>query len=145
MRLASLVNNVVPSDDDRMSWAGALRHVAWQSDITARNSADLAEKIGNCHEIMYFPNTEKRLFVNLDDADSTADLLNNELGRKNGTERWYLSPKQKMLRALVEARLNGLYKVRRNSSGQYEVFRERMDDKTYRAIFNEVINKYKDI
>ena len=141
INFAETIKNESPAQDDRGSWAGALRHVMWQADITSKHSAYIARKIGECHEVNYSPDTSKRFFSNLDDADSTADLLNNEIGRKNGLNRWYLTSKEQMLRALWEARTNGLFKVRQTPWGQYEVFREKMDDNTYRKHFDNVKRK----
>lgn len=139
---ASVINEYAPVQDDRGSWAGALRHVMWQADITSKHSSDIARKAGLCHEINYKPNPDQRFFSNLDDADSTADLLNNEIGRANGTHYKYLTSEEQMLRALWEAKTNGLYRVRKTPWGQYEVYRETMDDDTYRQHFNNVKRKF---
>lgn len=139
---ASVINEYAPVQDDRGSWAGALRHVMWQADITSKHSSDIARKAGLCHEINYKPNPDQRFFSNLDDADSTADLLNNEIGRANGTNYKYLTSEEQMLRALWVARTNGLFRVRKTPRGQYEVYRETMDDDTYRQHFNNVKRKF---
>jgi len=139
---ASLINEINPSKEDRGSWKNALRHVMWQADITAKHSVDIAKKVSQCHEINYNPDTDKRFFSNLDDADSTADLLNNEIGQQNGLNRWYLTSNEQTLRALWEARTNGLFKVQKTSWGQYEVYKEKMDDDTYRQHFKNVKRKF---
>lgn len=139
---ASTVKETFPTQEDRGSWAGALRHVMWQADITSKHSSDIARKAGLCHEINYKPNPDQRFFSNLDDADSTADLLNNEIGRANGTNYKYLTSEEQMLRALWVARTNGLFRVRKTPWGQYEVYRETMDDDTYRQHFNNVKRKF---
>lgn len=142
LAFSSAIKENSPSTDDRGSWAGALRHVMWQADITSKHSAATAKIFGNCHEVNYKPDTSQRFFSNLDDADSTADLLNNQIGRENGINRWYLNTKEQMLRALWEARTRGLFKVRKTPWGQYEVYRETMDDDTYRRHFKNIKRKF---
>src|SRR5690606_30779465 len=63
---------------------GAFRHALWQSAITTEFGSKIAKEAGNAHEKNPFADLKVRSFQNLADADQTADLLNNIIGRNIG-------------------------------------------------------------
>ncbi len=66
------------------SEVNAYRHAVWQAMIAARFGADVAREAGFAHEDVLPPNLEQREFSGdgaLQNADATADLVNNIIGR----------------------------------------------------------------
>lgn len=142
--LSSIGNILSPNEDDRGSWQGAFRHALWQADIASSYSEDIAKKIGDCHEAGYNSDLNRRIFSNLDDADSTVDNLNNIIGRKLGAEKAGRKTKEQALRILDFARTEGLYRVKSTPSGFYKVVREVLNEDKYIRLRKEILLRNND-
>ena len=78
---------------------GAFRHALWQASIASEFGSEIAAEAGYTHEENPYVDLTNRKFnkystsrnpksdPNLTDADQTADLLNNQIGRKIGHRR----------------------------------------------------------
>jgi hypothetical protein len=99
--------------DDYGSQAGAFRHVYWQALITKEIGAEDAKNAGNAHEANYCPDLSIRKFKSIREADQTADLLNNEIGRALGAKHPNASRKQLAQIALDEYKKEGFYTIKK--------------------------------
>ena len=95
--------------EDRGSENGAFRHALWQATITSEFGSRVALEAGNAHEKDPFTNLSVRTFSSLDDADQTVDLLNNQIGRRIGSQNKNVNMKDLALQVLEEFKNNGLY------------------------------------
>ena len=95
--------------EDRGSENGAFRHTLWQATITSEFGSRVALEAGNAHEKDPFTNLSVRTFSSLDDADQTVDLLNNQIGRRIGSQNKNVNMKDLALQVLEEFKNNGLY------------------------------------
>lgn len=94
---------------DRGSENGSFRHTLWQATITSEFGSRVALEAGNANEKKPFTNLSVRTFSSLDDADQTVDLLNNQIGRRIGSQNKNVNMKDLALRVLEEFKNNGLY------------------------------------
>ena len=95
--------------EDRGSENGAFRHTLWQATITSEFGSRVALEAGNAHEKDPFTNLSVRTFSSFDDADQTVDLLNNQIGRRIGSQNKNVNMKDLALQVLEEFKNNGLY------------------------------------
>ena len=118
---------------DQGSERGAFRHATWQAIITILEGEDIAQKIGNAHEKNPNADLNIRLYKSneYNEADQTADLLNNIIGRSIGSKSKNF--KEVAGKVLEEFHNNGLWQARINSEGQWEVFKGKLSDKKYKS------------
>ncbi|MBD2799925.1 hypothetical protein ID854_05505 [Xenorhabdus sp. M] len=102
----------------RGSEVNAFRHVVWISTIAAQYGEEIAQHIGNAHEGLWGKMPEKfykkvdlnkRVFDDMEQADSAVDILNNQIARELGAKSDSKSMKQLSLRALDHFYHHGLY------------------------------------
>jgi hypothetical protein len=118
---------------DEGSERGAFRHIIWQAMVTVAYGADIAKQAGDAHENN--PNTDLRIryYNNIAEADQTVDLLNNVIGRSIGEKFKILNSKDLASDVLEEFYNNGLWQVRKNNNGKWEVFKGKLSNDKYNA------------
>ena len=126
-----------PNQDDRGSMRGAFRHGLWQAEITSQYGKDLAERVGNCHELGQKMDTVRTAYRTIDEADRAADLRNNVIGRQLGDKYKDKSMKSKTYALLVQALVDGLFVSKQNTDGTYDVKKEKISSETF--------NRYLDV
>jgi len=94
----------------------ALRHVVWLSVNSARYGETVSRKLGNAHEedphaLGRIVDPFKHRFNDLREADTVADLLNNEIGINIGNTGENLSLKEATALALEHAHNHGVHVV----------------------------------
>ena len=67
------------------------------------------------------------------------DLLNNEIGRRIGTNNKRLDRKGIALIALREYWQNGLFTYEKGNDGMWHVVKRRISDDVYNAMYNKFI------
>ncbi|PHM46592.1 DUF6973 domain-containing protein [Xenorhabdus miraniensis] len=102
----------------RGSEVNAFRHAVWISTIAAQYGEEIAQHIGNAHEGLWGKMPEKfykkidlnkRIFDDMEQADSAVDILNNQIARELGAKAGSKSMKQLSLGALDYFYHHGLY------------------------------------
>ena len=117
----------------------AMRHVMWQAMITKEFGANTAKAVGDGHESN--PNATKGLTQDtkqvgadsLKAADQICDLMNNEIGRRIGSENPSVSNAGIAGIVLEEFHNNGLWEAKADGNGGYTVSKTKLDDKKYDA------------
>jgi hypothetical protein len=112
-------SSVYQGDQNEGSERNSFRHAIWQSIISKDFSNSIAQKIGNSHENSPFVDTSKRIYKNKSEADSVADLLNNDIGRSIASQNPKITNVEIANMVLKQAKTTGLYTVKSNggSSG----------------------------
>lgn len=128
-----------PNQDDRGSMRGAFRHGLWQAEITSQYGKDMAERIGNCHELGQKMDTVRTTYRTIDEADRAADLRNNVIGRQLGEKYKDKSMKSKTYALLVQALSDGLFVSTQNPDGSYDVKKEKISSGAFNR-YLEVLN-----
>lgn len=108
----------------------AFRHAFWQAMITNELGEQQAVRIGNAHENKKNVDLSIRTFKNLTDADTTADLLNNIIGRAIGNDNSGASRREIARAVMNEFHNNGLWVAVPQESG-YTVEKHRISRKEY--------------
>jgi RHS repeat-associated protein len=128
----------------------ALRHATWQSIITSRFGEDIAKKVGYSHEenpraIQGRSDTElsNLEFESLSEADQSADLRNNVVGREIGSSNKGMSNQQLAMKALDYFHEKGLWMAVKQPNGTFKVERTKLTDEKY-AKAAEKINQLND-
>ena len=120
--------------DDRGSQNGAFRHALWQASITSEFDQSIAAQAGNAHEVDAFADLSVRTFSDLDQADQTVDLLNNQIGRSIGSA----NPNADMLQlaelVLDEFANNGLYTASKDKNGNYTISKTTISSSQYNQL-----------
>ncbi len=112
----------------------AVRHALWQAIITKELGADIALKAGNVHEWNPKADLSVRKFEgkdaekNLEAADQTIDLLNNQIGRRIGLNNPGLSPKAMAIKVIEYFRDFGLYTASMDQNGNVTVSQTKITD-----------------
>lgn len=121
-------------------YGNAYRHTLWQSIITRDFDSEIAQLAGYSHEDGARFDLTKRFFGNIDNADAIADLLNNIIGRRIGSEN--KNANNKMLAKLVakEFHENGLWTVK-EVDGMYELEKTRLTQEQYDSMFKTIEQK----
>lgn len=135
--LTGVNSKVLP---DEGSENGAFRHALWQATITSEFTPEIAEEAGNAHEKNPNKDLNRRLFFKLSEADETADLLNNIIGRSVGSLNKGRTMKELAFKILDEFYYNGLYTVVKNTSGFYKVIKTPISKEKYeqlKRLYNE--------
>ena len=114
----------------------AMRHTIWQALISGKYGTDIAKKIGGAHEETPFINRDvsdfsSRRFESSSLADSSADLLNNEIGRQIGSANPTATPRDIASIALDYYHDKGLWMVFKQSDGTWRVQQVRLSDEKY--------------
>jgi RHS repeat-associated protein len=126
------------------SHTNALRHAIWQATITSSFGEDIAKEVGNAHEANPYTDLKQRSFKNLDDADQTIDLLNNQLGRAIGKANPKASMEEIASKTLDYFKENGLYTANKNKDGSYTIAQTKLTDKQYSSAKSALKNTDKD-
>lgn len=121
-------------------YGNAYRHTLWQSIITRDFDSEIAQLAGYSHEDGTRFDLTKRFFGNIDNADAIADLLNNIIGRRIGSEN--KNANNKMLAKLVakEFHENGLWTVK-EVDGMYELEKTRLTQEQYDSMLKTIEQK----
>ena len=117
----------------------AMRHTIWQAVLASQYNPQVAYDAAMSHETRPYTNIDRRSFANKADADMVTDLLNNEIGRRIGTNNKRLSRKGIALIALREFWQNGLFTYEKGSDGMWHVVKRRISDDVYNAMYNKFI------
>ena len=122
----------------------AYRHTLWQALLTNALGNDHAMRIGNVHEDHIPTDMNRRNFENMADADTMADVLNNEIGRSLGIT--YQGADNNVLAGAVleEYKENGLWEVVKSEQGNYRVVKNTLSQEQYNAAMHVIQQKGKD-
>lgn len=120
----------------------AFRHVLWQAMISSRYNVDVAKKAGDSHEYNPFVDLSVRSFNNLYEADQTADLLNNQIGRNIYLNNPGANEVQMAQFSLDSFHYQGLYTVS-NSNGLFNIGLSRITNDQYKSS-SSIINSLND-
>ena len=110
----------------RPSGDGAFRHTLWQAQITSEFGTSIAKQAGDAHEDNPNIDMNQTFYTNINEADKSADLHNNIIGRTIGE-----SIKGAKMNVTAKAVLNvfineGLYQAQKVKGG-YQVVRLKLD------------------
>ena len=117
----------------------AMRHTIWQAVLASQYNPQVAYDAAMSHETRPYTNIDRRSFANEADADMVTDLLNNEIGRRIGTNNKRLDRKGIALIALREYWQNGLFTYEKGNDGMWHVVKRRISDDVYNAMYNKYI------
>ena len=142
----SVLSQTVLNKDmiDEGSETGAFRHTLWQANIASKHSGEIAVKAGNAHEIAPWTDLNIRRFNQIENADQTTDLLNNQIGRAIGNCNKNKTAKELALIVLDEFKNNGLYVSEQDEEGIWNIKKKKISEEKYnrlKDIFN-TLNKY---
>ena len=118
----------------------AIRHTLWQAIITKEIDATHAERIGNAHEDNSKLDMNQKVFDNMASADASADLHNNIIGRKIGTNNPKASNVNLAKLVLKEYKEKGLWTVTK-INGKYHLQRTKISQKQYELGVQEINKK----
>lgn len=122
------------------SQLNAFRHVMWQALITKQFGTGIALEAGNVHEANPYVDLSVRMFDGdnkWNEADQTADLLNNRIGRTIGAEYSKESPVQLAVRALDYYYNIGVF-VGKEKDGKVMVYQHKIDINQYNAVYGQI-------
>jgi uncharacterized protein RhaS with RHS repeats len=134
---------------DEGSQNGAFRHTLWQATITAEFGTGIAKEAGDVHEANPSAETGGLLTTSLTDADQTADLSNNIIGREIGAANPDLGMKDLATKILETFKTDGLYTATKIKVGQdqtqemYNVTRTKLSDDQYKKM-SSALNELND-
>ena len=134
----NLESGYTGNQSDEGTERNAFRHVLWQSMISSRYNANIAKNAGNAHEYNPFVDLSIRSFNNLYEADQTADLLNNQIGRELYSRNQGANEVQLARFSLDLFYFQGLYTVS-NSNGVFNVSLSKITNDQYKSS-SEIIN-----
>lgn len=128
----------INANRENASFVNAFRHSFGQALITRIHGREIATDIGYAHEDLPNIDVFRRTFTNqtnpsqaLHEADTVADLLNNELGRKIAEHNLNASSKELVLKTLELFRNEGLYVGISQESGVFLLERRRISEEEY--------------
>jgi hypothetical protein len=107
----------------------AIRHVEWSASMTVRYGSQIATEAANSHEQNPNVDLSVRNFSGKNaagNADQTADLLNNQIGRAIGEANPGASMSQLAGVALDYYHTNGLYESQQNADGSVSVVQTKL-------------------
>lgn len=118
------------------SETNAFRHVLWQAEITKRFGEQIAHEVGNAHEDNPYAiagkERQKHTFDSLLEADQSADLRNNEIGRSLGLGASKGGKMNELaLKVLEEFHTNGLWVAERGADNKWHLVRSKLSDAAY--------------
>jgi len=123
------------------SQVNAMRHVLWQSTITADFGSNIAKEVGFAHEEN--PNaiankTNAQLastkFKTLDAADESIDLANNVTGRAIGEANKGKGMKEIALKVLDAYHTEGFWTATKQKDGTWMMTNTKISDDQYKAL-----------
>lgn len=117
----------------------ALRHGLWSARITQQYGGETALKLTNAHEGIAYKSTVSIDYTTpfvgatMDDADFTADMLNNTIGREIGAreENAGLNTQQLAIKVLDVYRNEGLWEGKASDDGTFTVERRKISQEQY--------------
>ena len=116
---------------DEGSELGAFRHALWQAEITSKYGPLTAWKAGAAHERNPMSDLQKMEFDNLAEADQTADLLNNIIGREIGIQHGDSSMRGLANQVLETFYRDGLYTTAEYEDGKWRIERKPLSQDKY--------------
>lgn len=119
----------------------AVRHALWQSAITARFGAEIAEKIGNAYEDDTSIRESKTQYFSRAAADQAVDLRNNLIGRTIGAENPDADMKTLAQIVLGHYQKEGLWTARPVSEkgrSYWRISRTKLSRAEYQAALNRL-------
>ena len=126
-----VLNGSKRGQTDEGSENGAYRHTLWQASITSEFGSKTAIEAGNAHEENPFTSLKNRSFKSIADADQTADLLNNMIGRGIGEENKEAGMDDLANLVLDEFKNNGLYTSSKNKDGNWNISKTKLSSDKY--------------
>ncbi|WP_303850168.1 RHS repeat domain-containing protein [Apibacter mensalis] len=135
------------------SQVNAYRHTLWQTAITSRYGADIAEQMGNAHEanpdVGNIPdalqktydrvwNSDGRHYEINQAGDTVIDQANNHNGRILGFENKGASTKDLALKVLEKFYTKGLYVAVPNDEGKYSIDLQKITKEQYESAKKEL-------
>ena len=143
-----LARSNIPSNSYNLtngSLENAFRHTYGQARLTSEYGRQAATDIGNAHEDLPNLPTTSRYFVDnenpsnaLDEADTVADLLNNEIGRQIAERMPNADKGQLALETLRVFHEQGLYVANFNAPGVVQLRRQTLTDAQYQSAVRHV-------
>ncbi|MCZ7678647.1 MAG: hypothetical protein M5U28_07710 [Sandaracinaceae bacterium] len=127
------------------SQENAFRHTYGQAMIASRWGRTAAEEIGWAHEDRPDIDTTRRVFRDenpaeaLFQADTVADQLNNEIGRRLADANPHASFREMALIVLEAYHRDGLYTATTHEDGSVTIARERLTDEQYESARDQVV------
>ena len=118
----------------------AYRHALWQALLTDAFGEDHAKRIGDAHENRVPDDMNVRLFQGLEDADAMADMLNNIIGRRIGSDNKGAFNKKMAEHVLEEYRKHGLWSVDKTRNG-YSLQKKNLSVEQYNQALQVIQNK----
>lgn len=131
-----ILSNTLTADNiiDEGSEKGAMRHTLWQANIASKYGDRIAAWAGNAHEISPGIDLSIRRFNHIENADQTADLLNNQIGRAIGGINKNKTAKELAFIVLDEFRNNGLYVSEQDKDGFWNVRKRKLSEEQYNKL-----------
>src|SRR5450830_335349 len=102
------------------SASNAFRHVIWQALITSQFGEGIAVEVGNAHDSSWSSDISKT-FSTLTDADTTADQLNNTIGRQIALKNPGISNTKLAEIILINQSSDGFYQATLQTDNTYKV------------------------
>jgi len=121
------------------NYNNALRHVTWQALTTKEFGSNVAKNLGDSHEANPNVDLSQRHFSNLNDADQTIDLLNNQIGRSIGEKNKNMTNKNLELSVLEEFHENGFYTAKDNGKNGVDVVRTKLTQSEFNAARDKLL------
>ena len=122
-------------DSREGSEVNAFRHALWQAKITEEFGEQIAHEAGNAHESNPFAiggsNRKVTNFKTESEADESADLRNNEIGRGIGSANDGMEMRELSLEVLSEFHKNGLWVSEEQEDGTHSVVKRRISTEKY--------------
>ena len=123
------------TDSHEGSEVNAFRHTLWQAEITEDYGEQIAHEVGNAHEANPFAisgaNRNTTNFSSESEADQSADLRNNEIGRSIGTTDNPVAMNELALQVLDYFHAHGLWVAEEQPDGTWSVVQRRISDERY--------------
>lgn len=119
---------------DEGTEVGAFRHALWQAMIISEYDYNTAKQIGDAHENNPYVNNNQNVFSSLSEADQTADLLNNIIGRNIGGINKSTDSRGLAIMVLNEFHEKGLYTAQQNEAGEWIVKRTKVSDDQFNSL-----------
>lgn len=125
------------NDSKEGSEVNAYRHALWQAEITEEYGSQIAHEAGNAHEdnpfLIHDSNRTIISFQTSAEADSSADLRNNEIGRAIGSKNSD-KPMDEIAIAVIDYfHTEGLWVVEEQENGTWLVIQRKISDKEYKT------------
>ncbi|MFL9711605.1 DUF6973 domain-containing protein [Methylobacillus sp. Pita1] len=122
---------------DEGSTSNAFRHVIWQALITESFGENIAIEVGNAHDTSWDRNIDKS-FINLNDADSTVDQMNNIIGRNIALSNPGVSNSELAKIILYKQKTDGFYQAILQPDNTYKVEKVKLNESTYNAALKKL-------